>query len=298
MKDYRPILITLYESVLQSSSDEVFYLNIHRYIDFIRKTPELCAVIEDSEIEYSKRHRDLWKEKTEDENELDKREEHTFRVERFSLYASDYCGLEMRIYWPIEYYKNPPPEIDGLQDPVVFLMLKGLESTKRMKKWSDKTLEMYYKWYDPKEKQRYEKNIRQFHVDFLLELEKTGNKHKEIPEPSKPSIPLSFNSRTGDFVFYDVSGNLSPGTQEFKVFSTLYDSPEYTADYLTLLKSYIPGIESASKTYRDNLSLVIRDIKREFKILSSVEIPNTDIFLNLKKFGYRLVFSPLAENPE
>ena len=102
-------LKTRYEAVLQSSSDPLFYQNIHAYIDFIKTTPALSAIMEKSEHDY---HTKFIEKRNAGRHENDiTYNEKISRLERFSLYASHYCVLEVRIYYPIEYYKNPPPEV-------------------------------------------------------------------------------------------------------------------------------------------------------------------------------------------
>ncbi len=192
MKDHVDNLELLYRGVLGSNSDPLFFQNIHRYIDYIKKTPELSEIIDKSEYEYHKNHSNTWKGPANNENQLDIKEEETHRIERFSLYASNYVTLEVRIYWPIEYYKNPPEDLIGKYDPVAFLILKGFEGAKRIGKWNDKYLKTYNKWFTPEQKKLYETNLRQFHIDFLLEL-------KRIKEPIKESVEekgILFNKDT------------------------------------------------------------------------------------------------------
>lgn len=45
MNRFLDILKTRYEAVLQSSSDSVFYQNIHNYIGYIVKTPKLAEIV-------------------------------------------------------------------------------------------------------------------------------------------------------------------------------------------------------------------------------------------------------------
>jgi hypothetical protein len=53
-------LTTLYTAVIESTSDQLFYKNVHHYIDFIVKTPQLAKIMDDSEIEYGKKHSEIW----------------------------------------------------------------------------------------------------------------------------------------------------------------------------------------------------------------------------------------------
>ncbi len=286
-------LKTRYETALQSDSDSSFYKNIHAYIDHIVKTPVFSAIMDKSEKEYHEGHSEIWRIRKSTEYELDYQSALTDRVENLSLYAGHYIDLFVRIYSPMEEYIHPSPGLEDKLDPVALLMVKGLKRTEETGLWSKEKLRVYNNWFKGGMREYYTDELKKFHLDFLAELEKLGIDGEEVlPELPKQKMPFSFNNRTGDFVFHDLKGTLSLGTQEFKVFSTLYTSPDYQADYLTLLKSYNPGVETASKTYRDNLSLIIRNLKERFNILPSTKTSNPDIFLNIKKFGYRLIFSP------
>ena len=56
-------------------------------------------------------------------------------------------------------------------------------------------------------------------------------------------------------------------TQEFKVLSTLLYSKDYVATHLELYKAIHPNAERISKTQRDQLSQIIRNIKRKLMVL-------------------------------
>jgi len=281
-----------YEAALKSSSDPTFYQNVHDYIDVVIKNPELAKIMDESENDYLIKHSNLWRPHANDEKELDRRSDETYRIERFSLYASHYCTLLVRIYWPIEYYKNPLDEFEGRLDPVAMLMIRGLERTKEMKLWSNDYLKSHYKWFDGQRK-RYEDDLRQFHADFLTELYKTDS--KTINKPAvveNPKPPLVMNMRTGDFSFYKTTGNFSPVGQEFKVLRTLYEDKDCQASFLSLLQSYMPNLEKENKAHKDALYQVIRNVKEKLGILPEGKASNPDIFKTVKGFGYRLILSP------
>lgn len=50
MEGYIDTLELLYKSALESGSDSLFYQNIHRYIDYIKKNPELASIIDKREL--------------------------------------------------------------------------------------------------------------------------------------------------------------------------------------------------------------------------------------------------------
>lgn len=281
-----------YDAVLQSPTDSLFYQNIHAYIDIIVKIPELSAIIDKSEEDYSIKHYDLWHPHTKDESELDWREAETYRLEHFSLYATHFCMLLVRIYWPIEYYKNPFDEDDRRPDPVVMLMLRGFDTTLKMNLWDKKHIKVLNGWFDGNRK-RYENDIRQFHADFLTELYKITDKPVEKSDEVKINkIPLAINTRTGDFHFFKTSGSFSPVSQEFKVLRTLYEDKDCQASFQTLLQSYMPNLDHVGKAHKDSLYQIIRNIKEKLGILPASDTSNPDIFKTVKGLGYRLSLSP------
>ena len=95
-----------YTAVVQSDTDKSFYKNVHRYIDFIVNTPVLAEILDKSEDEYKQKHTEIWSVRKHTEEELDEQDERTRKLEKFSLYASDYCWIFERIYRPLEIYQN------------------------------------------------------------------------------------------------------------------------------------------------------------------------------------------------
>ena len=180
MKDIVDRLKIRYEAALQSSSDSLFYQNVHAYIDFIVKTPVLSAIMDKGEEEYHNKHSEIVHVRALTDQKADEKEQLINRLERFSLLAAHYCTLLIKIYNPIEDYKNST-EPDAEQDPVALLMLKGIKNI-NTQRWGQKTLEIYNGHYDGKRKS-YEDDLRQFHVDFLTEIEKVET-IKEKPKIS------------------------------------------------------------------------------------------------------------------
>lgn len=298
-----------YTAVVQSDTDKSFYKNVHRYIDFIVNTPVLAEIMNKSEDEYKQKHTEIWSVHKHTEEELDEQDEKTRKLEKFSLYASDYCWIFERIYRPLEIYENTE-ELTGKYAICSNLMLGQTMASKN----NPQNIKSFSKWYVGK-RAEYENRLKLFHQDFLPIVEKI----KETPEPedsepeiepvnipvvqkieikrdvvdSKGKVIFSFSNRTGDFRYYDTAGTLPLGGQEYKVFSVIYNLPDYQAPYLDLINSYSFGDGTyISKGCRDNLSLIIRNIKNQFKILPHSKKSNPNIFLNIKKYGYRLVFSP------
>lgn len=277
------------KTALESNSDSNFYQSIYYYFDYIEKTPTLRNILTESQKEYANKHTKLWEGRPFSEKKASEAEAQTLKLERFNLYAIS-AGLYVRIYLPISDYRNTI-EPDTEQDPVAILMLRGIKYAISLNKWKKETLYLYNRWFDNKRK-NYEEELRNFHVEFISKIKDTKDNILFNEEIKKEENPLFLNINTGDFRFYKTSGNFSPNGQEFKVLKTLYESTNYQSKYLTLIQSYNPNIESDSKVYRDGLSLVIRNIKRNLKILPKNKKSNFDIFKNIKKFGYRLIFKP------
>ncbi|HUO56069.1 MAG TPA: hypothetical protein VMU27_01390, partial [Candidatus Paceibacterota bacterium] len=233
--------MTRYDGVFESSTDSLFYQNLHHYFDLIEKTPELQELWQASEKEYAEKHTNIHREKALTEEEADEKEELTLRVERFNLYATG-CTIYVRVYIRIEDYKNSM-EPEDKQDPYALLMIRGIDKIKT-KRWSRKTLTLYNRWFDGK-RPFYEKELRQFHLLLLAELEKQPEK-KTVPEPPAPDCPLRINPRTGDFDLYGVHDNFSPSSMEFKVLMALYTSSDQQASYLALLQAAYPHITEAT----------------------------------------------------
>lgn len=302
LSNLKSSLQTRYQAVLESISDPLFYKNIHLYIDFIIKTPALYKIIEESDLEYGKKHSEIWRERKNTEEEIDDQDFATRKLEFFNLYASDFVTLFVRIYSPIEDYKTTD-EPDYLQDPVALLMLRGIEWVKSQNwhkrpiepnnRWSKKNLERYNRWFDG-QRGYYTNTLKQFHYEFLGAIDGLKDESKEQkPEPEKIKIPLMFNERTGDFTFFKTSGNFSPNSQEFKIFSILYCDKNQLAEYSPLLKVLFPNIEKFGKSHKFGLYTIIRNIKEKLGILPESKTSNPDIIKNIPKFGYRLVLSPI-----
>ena len=188
-------LNTLYNSVLQSPSESVFYEDTHRYIDYIVKTPTLAGIIDTSADYYSREHRKIWgKEKCATDEEADKKEEATHRLEKFSLYADDYVSLHSRIYLWLEEYKNHT-EPDERPYPAAIVMLRGVHGI-GTELWSKKTIAMYGRQYVGKRKE-YENKLRHFHTIFILELGKIS-REKIRPVPTDTVVSTKIRIMVSD----------------------------------------------------------------------------------------------------
>jgi hypothetical protein len=283
-------LKTRYEAVFQADTDSRFYQNLHHYFDYVVKTPSLNDLLEASEKDYRAKHIAIWERdhKLTDE-EADEREERTYRLERFNLFAVG-SWIYARIYLPIEDYKNSIDESEFDQDPIAVLMIRGIKNInpeyakKNPFKWGKDRLRMLNRRFEGK-RADYEKQLKSFHLLLLDAVEKTSAPKVE-PTPT-PTIPLMLNSRTGDFVLYKIRGNFSPISQEFKVLATLLNSPDHQATYLELVKAAYPHLTEATKTSKQLLYKIVDGIKKKL---------GAPVIENVQRVGYRLIFK--ADNAE
>lgn len=283
-----------FDIALQESTDKEFYLNLYHYFDFVETTQELKSIFDQSERDYYTKFREIKLKNATDQIDITTAKAQLRKLELFNLYALG-CGIYMRIYLAISEYRKTEEE-DDLQDPVIVLLFYGIEYAKKLKRWENEYLKQYNNWFGGK-RSMYEAELKQFHLLMLEELAK----QKPVvtpPENTSVKVPLYLNLTTGDFIFHNIRETFSPATQEFKVLSTLLYSKDYVATHLELYKAIHPNAERISKTQRDQLSLIIRNIKRKLNILPKAKEINTDIFKSIPKVGYSLVFKDPSVMPE
>jgi hypothetical protein len=258
-------LKTRYEVVLQSSSDSQFYMNIHAYIDLIRKTPSLSKIMDDSENEYRRQHIAIWPDKSKTDEEADEQEERTIRLERFNLFTAHFSWLEARIYDPIEDYKNTDAP-DDEQDPVALLLVKGIKNIKT-KKWSDKTLKMYNRWFDGK-RERYENDLRQFHADFLTAISQAP----KIEEKNEISFDIENSILKVNGINVKITLKNDPPNSHYVLEYIFKNGIKEIADYTNIIESKFPK-ENAKwrKIYRACLDIQSK-VKEQAKIDDFLEI--------------------------
>ncbi|MBP6948711.1 MAG: hypothetical protein KBB50_01390 [Candidatus Pacebacteria bacterium] len=283
-----------FDIALQESTDKEFYLNLYHYFDYIETTKEIKSIFDQSERDYYTKFREIKLKNATGQTDTETAKGQLRKLELFNLYALG-CGIYMRIYLAISEYRKTD-EVDDLQDPVIVLLFYGIEYAKKLKRWENEYLKQYNNWFGGK-RSMYEAELKQFHLLMLEELAK----QKPVvtpPENTAVKVPLYLNLTTGDFIFHSTRETFSPATQEFKVLSTLLYSKDYVATHLELYKAIHPNTERISKTQRDQLSLIIRNIKRKLNILPKTEESNPDIFKSIPKIGYSLVFKHSSVIPE
>jgi hypothetical protein len=295
MGNIQDSLKTRYDAVFQNDTDSRFYQNLHNYFDFVIKNPFLHKLYQASEDDLRAKHISIWEHehKLTDE-EADDREERTIRLERFNLYAAG-CFIEAWVYDPLEDYKNSIDESEIDQDPAAVVMIRGIKNInpgyakKYPNKWDKDNLKRLNRRYLSNRKY-FETRLKNFHLQLIATIENAETtKTEPLPILSVPRHTIDFNPRTGDFVYQGVSSNLTPKSQEYKVFATLLDNEDNLATYLELIQCMHPTAQGDTKSERADLYKVIRRLEKKV---------GADIFLNVKGIGYRLVFPTLNQKSE
>lgn len=133
-------------------------------------------------------------------------------------------------------------------------------------------------------------------VDELLAKDK--QEKNEPPEPKTSGkyenyqtidgIELKFNKENGNVDLGGIKANITPGTQEHKIFVCLLESSSFVAKYKTLLQLLYPGqsFEKSIKLYpieKGALECAIKKIKMILGILPKKGAKNKDIFKVMTK---------------
>lgn len=111
--------------------------------------------------------------------------------------------------------------------------------------------------------------------------ETTTDTHDEVSVNTRHGL-LKLNKSTGHFTFNDVSNNLNPTSQEFKVLLMLMTSKNHQATYSALVRN-------VSKDSKRSLSFVVRNLKEALGILPADHAMNEDIIGNVKNLAYKLL---------
>jgi hypothetical protein len=288
-------LNTRYNLAIQSHSERDFYMRVYDYMNFIFSDPNLKRIWDESEKEYDKSHTHIV---SNFHGIIDVKNgmANAYKLESFNLYS---VGLPLwgKIYLPIHEYEKSKKSIDE-ENLLAIILVHGADAALKMGQWAKSEFRRYNEWYDGK-RNFYESALQNFHSYFLRELSNTKSEKKPGVDSNKEKQTiLSFNSTTGDFSFFKIVGNLSPGSREFKVFQALYEASENQLTYLELIKTYVPHVEKESKALKDDLYIIIKNIKNDFQILPKRKAGLPDIFKNIKNYGYRLDLSHSRIKPD
>jgi hypothetical protein len=266
------------KAIEQSQSDADCFKHIHAYIKHLLITPQLKAILDAEEKDFYKKV-----QFTKD----------NIKLENANFYQAYFVTSYVRIYLPIENYQNTH-EPDSEQDPVALLLLYGFKHPRTQSwvkrypsfymRWHRKQqLKSYWSWFDGK-RDEYVREIKNLHLEIITALSKPELK----PQQVQPGIGLHLDLATGDFNYGNVTSSLNVKSQPYKVLSKLIIADGKTVPYLELIQCLKPKTQEVTKSDKQKLSTVIRNLKKVMGILSS-QNPNDDIFYNEKQVGYRLV---------
>ena len=263
-------------AIENSSTNIDCFKHIHSYIDYLLTTPELKIILDAEEADFRKKV-----QLTED----------NIKLENLNFYQSYFVTSYVRIYLPIEHYRNSH-EPDSEQDPVALLLLYGPKHPRTqswvnrypirdIKKHRKEQLKSYWSWFDGN-REEYVSEINNLHLEIITALSKDPK-----PTKQKTDTPLHLDLETGDFNYKNVTGSLNVSTQPFKVLKTLYLAEGKVVSYLDLLQSVYPSTKEVKKTDKYKLSTIIKNLRKTLGIIGG---PNKDIFHNEKMVGYSLKY--------
>jgi len=286
-----------YEAVIQSFTEEGFYLNCFYYFDYIYSNPDLYKIYEEAYKDYSKKFGNIWGDwndgrrqylesgRTIEPPEVTNQPDEVYRLETFDMFCNS-CGLDVRVYHPIKHYKECEHEL--CNDYNGWLLVRGLEATlvryKGHLRISPKSIKHTYKnWYQNK-REDYQGNLSRFNIQFIDKVRELDI----LVVPEAKTIKPFLNSNTGDFSYFGKKGNFPISGQEFKVLKTLHDNLGEPVTHLELIKSFIPSVTEAREAHKMTLRDVLKNIKIKLGVLSKNGIPKPDPIRSIRQYGYRL----------
>ena len=110
--------------------------------------------------------------------------------------------------------------------------------------------------------------------------------------PSVSKFDLELNERTGDFSLGGVRGNLTPKSQEYRIFNLLRTSLDHFASYTDLIHAVYPTGEGSSKSLRQEVYKIIVRLNQKMSAPDGYKA-----IQNVRNSGFRLVLEP-KENIE
>jgi len=263
-------------AIENSPNDIECFKHIHGYINYLLTTPELKSILDTEEKDFCEKVQFV---------------KDGYKAEQANFYQAYFVASYMRIYLPIEHYQNSP-EPDSEQDPVALLLLYGFKHPRTrswvnrypvfsMKRERLKELKSYWLWFDG-QRQEYVDEIKNLHLEIITALSKQ-TAVKPVLNKQPPAFTLDIG--TGDFHYGLVTDSLNIKTQPFRVLKKLYLAEGKTVPYLDLIQCLKPSIKEVTKSDKQTLGTVIRNLK---KTLGITKGSNKDIFYNEPLHGYSL----------
>lgn len=180
-------LNTRYQIVLTSKTEPEFYMNTYYYYDFIFKNSVLNEIFSNAEKEYTQKFGTIWRDYDHSsEDDISRRSEQVGKMERFDLFSNG-CSLYVRVYVPIDDYKNTD-DPDDKQDPIAVALVKGIKYAQRVcanpNRMSKKEIAQSYNQWFTDRRSTYEKEFSRFHLLLLEALESNKLTPKQIVHAS------------------------------------------------------------------------------------------------------------------
>ncbi len=291
-----------FDIVVASKTEQDFYMNVYRYFDYIFTHPELEQIYQNARRNYHKQFGEIWGDYIDQRKAyldagrvgeppaITNQPSEVTRLEKFDLYANA-VGLEVRVYEPIKHFHECDTP-DTCSDFCGALLVRGLDYVLQQLKSDYRTLRdkkkdvisTYEGWYK-NHRDSYQQELNQFHMMFLVEVEKLDL----VTVPKTKELSPFLNLHTGDFVYFGTEGNFPTSGQEFKVLKTLLSVKDYKATHDELIRSFLPSVEKATKTQKSKLHTIIRNIKYKLGVLPETKKSKPDPFQSVRGEGYRLV---------
>jgi hypothetical protein len=102
-------LNTRFHVALESNTDREFYEALYYYFDYFHKTPELKAIFDKSQHEYSEQHYNLWKNRPMTEEQADEAEAQTFNSEERKITFEQLKKLLLQRNYKARVFKKAEP---------------------------------------------------------------------------------------------------------------------------------------------------------------------------------------------
>lgn len=280
----------LYRLAKSATATTNFYNQVYKYIDFIKQSPFLVALLEEDDKQlhiYDVQKHDDIPEQQKGENDFEyflKRMKHMDSGAK-SFVSHLYFMLNHHIYDLIDWHKTK-----DFQTEEASIMLNG----KKKVTIADK-LEKYLNrhkviGYDNTDfNQKYINNfpfwkslLNDFHKNLL---EKIAEAELNTVLEQQGEIVLTLHTN-GDFVYLKKKDNLNPKNDEYKLLYALIKAHKYTMSYEEIAIKIFGKIELASKP-REEIRQLVKRLKRELGITSTTRHKLIESITNI---GYHLVF--------
>lgn len=276
--------------LIASKTERDFYYSAYYYFDYIFSNPQLEELYREGEVEYRKKATKIFEQFEANPQHGDSyHAQMIYKMEKFDMYCNA-VTLEVRLYHPMKDYieTNDP---DSHQSYLMVALDKGFKYALKVcsprfgyrENFKKEFKENFNSWFVG-QRDQYQDELSRFHVEFIDQVAQLS----ELSVPASAEIKPFLNLETGDFSYYGVKGNFPTSGQNFKVLKTLLTAKNYKATHTELVQSFIPNVDKATKSQKQKLTTVIRNIKIELKVLPETSLSKPDPFVSVRREGYRL----------